>query len=314
MKDSRFNEHYIKLGVDFNLNKEIDMQKGYIVPDLMNDLKFYSIGTTKLVKRYMLPIITSVIKNMCKRNRLKFDLSEHIDSFEYENRTFLFNYNRNNNPIISRFDNENFGSNDKQKDFLEDIFKPSIFMRINLQMDEKETEINLGNNGLDEVTIKIPVYYGIDINGEELLYSRVLLIRNNISDNPYRYEITEYTLKETRKDIKEQFEHAGESIKLITLVNKDSILLDSVTYLRLINDLNKELINIDEENEKQPKIVTDIHYILKSIKTKFKEDEKEDEFKDLSDDEIQDRLNEIDIERKTLSKILCRRNNNFSIL
>lgn len=309
MKDSRFNEHYIKLGVDFNLNKECNIKKGYLIPDLLNDLKFYSIDTTKLVKRYMIPIIASVIKNMCKRNRLKFDLSEHIDSFEYENRTLLFNYNRNNNPIISKFDNDNLGTSDKQKDFLENIFKPSIFMRINLQMNEDENKINFGNNNLDEVTIKIPVYYGIDINGEELLYSRILLIRNNTSENLYRYDVLEYTLKETRKGIEEQFEHAGESSKTISNVDKNSLLLDSITYLRLINDLNKELVlmYINEEDEKQPKLLTDILYILNSIKTKFKEDEKEEEYKDLSDDEIQDRLNEIDIERETLYKILSKR-------
>lgn len=309
MKENRFNEHYIKFGVNFNLHKSVNMQKGYISPDLMNDLKFYSIGTTKLVKRYMIPIIASVLKNMFKRNRLKFDLSEHIDSFEYENRTFLFNYNRNNNPIISKFSNENLGTSDKQKDFLEDIFKPSIFMRINLQMNEDESKINLGNNNLDEVTIKIPVYYGIDINGEELLYSRVLLIRNNTSENLYRYDVLEYTLKETRKGIEEQFEHAGESSKTISNVDKNSLLLDSITYLRLINNLNKELVlmYIDEEDEKQPKLLTDMLYILNSIKTRIKEDEKEEEYKDLSDDEIQDRLNEIDIERKTLYKMLSKR-------
>lgn len=306
MKTNRFDEHYIKFGVDFNLNKgNIDM--GYLSPDLMKDLKFYSIGTTKLVKRYMLPIITSILKNMCKRNRLKFDLSE-LSHFVHENTTLLFNYNRNNNPIISRFDVEKLGNTEKQKDFLEDIFKPSISVRINLQMNKEETEINLGNNYLDEIKITIPVYYGVNINGEELMYSRILLIKNNLSTIPIHYEIIEYTLKETRSEIKELFKHAGESDKIITSVDKKSLVLDSVTYLRLINDLNEELINIDEENEKQPKVVHDILYILNSIKTKIREDEKENEYKDLTADEIRNRLNEIDTERQVLSNILHKRN------
>lgn len=310
MKDSRFNEHYIKLGVDFNLNKEGNIQKGYLVPDLLNDLKFYSIGTTKLVKRYMIPIITSVIKNMCKRNRLKFELSE-FDTLEYENMTLLFKYNRNNNPIISRFDNEDFGNNDKQKDFLEDIFKPSISVRFKLKTNEDENEINTGNNYLEEVKIKIPVYYGIDISGEELLYSRILLINNNTfsTSTPYQYEIKEYTLKETRNGMKGLFTHDSESNKTTSFVDKDSLLLDSITYLRLTNNLNEELMSIDEENEKQPKIVSDILYILNAIKTKFKEDEKEAHYKDLSDNEIRVRLDEIDTERQVLSDILHKRNN-----
>lgn len=309
MKENRFNEHYIKFSVDFNLNKGINMKKGYIVPDLMNDLKFYSIGTTKLVKRYMKPIIASVIKNMCKRNRLKFELSE-VSNLEYESMTLLFNYNRNNNPIISRFDNENFGSNDKQKDFLEDIFKPSIFVRLNLNTNEEENEFNTGNNYLEEVTIKIPVYYGIDIDGEELLYSRILLINNNTFSvsTPYQYEIKEYTLKETRNGMKGLFTHASESKKTTSFVDKDSLLLDSITYLRLTNSLNEELMNIDEEDEEKPKFVSDILYILNAIKTKFKEDEKKMEYKDLTDSEIQDRLEEMELKRKILSKMLYERN------
>ena len=308
MKTNKFNEHYIKFGVDFNLYKESNIRKGYISPNLMSDLKFYSIGTTKLVKRYMLPIIASVIKNMCKRNRLKFDLSE-CKLFECENIPLLFNYNRNNNPIISRFNTENLADTEKQKDFLEDIFKPSISMRINLQTNEEETEIHLGNTYLEEIKIEIPVYYGITIGGEELLYSRILLIKNNVSTVPRQCEILEYTLKEIRSANKEElFKHAGESNKTSTFVDKNSLVLDSVTYLRLINDLNKELINIDEENEKQPKIVHDILYILNSIKTRIKEDEKEDEYKDLSADEIRNRLNEIDTERQVLSNILHKRN------
>lgn len=309
MKESRFNEHYIKFSVDFNLNKGINMKKGYLVPDLMNDLKFYSIGTTKLVKRYMKPIIASVIKNMCKRNRLKFNLSE-FSTLEYESMTLLFNYNRNNNPIISRFDNENFGSNDKQKDFLEDVFKPSIFVRLNLNANEEENEFNTGNNYLEEVTIKIPVYYGIDIDGEELLFSRILLINNNIFSvsTPYQYEIKEYTLKETRNGMKGLFTHASESKKTTSFVDKDSLLLDSITYLRLTNSLNEELMNIDEEDEEKPKFVSDILYILNAIKTKFKEDEKKMEYKDLTDSEIQDRLEEMELKRKILSKLLYERN------
>lgn len=309
MKENRFNEHYIKFSVDFNLNKGINMKKGYLVPDLMNDLKFYSIGTTKLVKRYMKPIIASVIKNMCKRNRLKFELSE-FSILEYESMTLLFNYNRNNNPIISKFDNENFGSNDKQKDFLEDIFKSSIFVRLNLNANEEENEINTGNNYLEEVTIKIPVYYGIDIDGEELLYSRILLINNNTFSvsTPYQYEIKEYTLKETRNGMKGLFTHVSESKKTTSFVDKDSLLLDSITYLRLTNSLNEELMKIDEEDEEKPKFVSDILYILNAIKTKFKEDEKKMEYKDLTDSEIQDRLEEMDIKRKILSKMLYERN------
>lgn len=309
MKENRFNEHYIKFSVDFNLHKGVNMQKGYLVPDLMNDLKFYSIGTTKLVKRYMKPIIASVIKNMCKRNRLKFELSE-VSNLEYESMTLLFNYNRNNNPIISRFDNENFGSNDKQKDFLEDIFKPSIFVRLNLNTNEEENEFNTGNNYLEEVTIKIPVYYGIDIDGEELLFSRVLLINNNTFSvsTPYQYEIKEYTLKETRNGMKGLFTHANESKKTTSFVDKDSLLLDSITYLRLINSLNEELMKIDEEDEEKPKFVSDILYILNAIKTKFKEDEKKMEYKDLTDSEIQDRLEEMELKRKILSKLLYERN------
>ena len=309
MKENRFNEHYIKFSVDFNLNKAVNMKKGYLVPDLLNDLKFYSIGTTKLVKRYMKPIIASVIKNMCKRNRLKFNLSE-FSALEYESMTLLFNYNRNNNPIISKFDNENFGSNDKQKDFLEDIFKPSIFVRLNLNTNEEENEFNTGNNHLEEVEIKIPVYYGIDIDGEELLFSRILLINNNTFSvsTPYQYEIKEYTLKETRNGMKGLFTHASESKKTTSFVDKDSLLLDSITYLRLINSLNEELMKIDEEDEEKPKFVSDILYILNAIKTKFKEDEKKMEYKDLTDSEIQDRLEEMELKRKILSKMLYERN------
>lgn len=311
MKENRFNEHYIKFSVDFNLNKGINMKKGYLVPDLLNDLKFYSIGTTKLVKRYMKPIIASVIKNMCKRNRLKFELSE-VSNLEYESITLLFNYNRNNNPIISRFDNENFGNNDKQKDFLEDIFKPSIFVKLKLNTNEEENEINTGNNYLEEVEIKIPVYYGIDIDGEELLFSRILLINNNIFSvsTPYQYEIKEYTLKETRNGMKGLFTHASESKKTTSFVDKDSLLLDSITYLRLINSLNEELMKIDEDDEEKPKFVSDILYILNAIKTKFKEDEKKMEYKDLTDSEIQDRLEEMELKRKILSKMLYERNYN----
>ena len=35
MKTNKFNEHYIKFGVDFNLYKESNIRKGYISPDLM---------------------------------------------------------------------------------------------------------------------------------------------------------------------------------------------------------------------------------------------------------------------------------------
>lgn len=306
--ENKFNEHYIKFGVDFNLYKESNIRKGYISPNLMSDLKFYSIGTTKLVKRYMLPIIASVIKNMCKRNRLKFDLSE-CSRFVQENMTLIFNYNRNNNPIISKFGDENLGYETKQKEFLEDMFKPSISMRISLQTNEEETEIHLGNTYLEEIKIEIPVYYGISISGEELLYSRVLLIKNNVSTVPRHYEVIEYTLEETRNKTKEeQFKFSKESDKLTTFVDGNSLALDSITWMRLTNSLNKELINIDEENEKQPKIVHDILYILNSIKTRIKEDEKENEYKDLTADEIRNRLNEIDTERQVLSNILHKRN------
>ena len=189
------------------------------------------------------------------------------------------------------------------------MFKPSISMRINLQTNEEETEIHLGNTYLEEIKIEIPVYYGISIGGEEILYSRVLLIKNNVSTVPRHYEVIEYTLEETRNKTKEeQFKFAKESDKLTTFVDGNSLALDSITWMRLTNSLNKELINIDEENEKQPKIVHDILYILNSIKTRIKEDEKEYEYKDLTADEIRNRLNEIDTERQVLSNILHKRN------
>lgn len=143
-----------------------------------------------------------------------------------------------------------------------------------------------------------------------MLFSRVLLINNNTFSvsTPYQYEIKEYTLKETRNGMKGLFTHAIESKKTTSFVDKDSLLLDSITYLRLTNSLNEELMKIDEEDDKKPKFVSDILYILNAIKTKFKEDEKKMEYKDLTDSEIQDRLEEMDIKRKILSKMLYERN------
>ena len=296
MNKNKFNGYYLKFGMIINVDGQT-----HIINDTRKELRFTYSSSNYIVKKHMYTILCSVIKNMYKRNRLKFDKNTelNIDREDF-GQTIVFEYNRNNNPIINW---ENIDKNINKREYLEDIFRPLIMLNMQMKKDIGEYCV------VNHIEIDIPVYYSLSFNGRILLVSRYLIIENDV-ENKY-LKITEKTVHRSKKETEEHFEKIKDDnineIVYSDTIYYDSIILQSVTYLREIYNLCIKLYEYNT-NKEDNKMYTCIKRIINEMKKIDKLNNINLEYRDISDDEIEQKIDKLREEAEVLRDLINYRN------
>ena len=296
MDKNRFNDYYLQFGMNINTDGQT-----YIINDMRKELRFTYSSSDYIVKKYMYAMLCSVIKNMYKRNRLKFDKNTelNIDREDF-GQTIVFEYNRNNNPIINW---ENIDKNINKREYLEDIFRPLIMLNMQMKKDIGEYCV------VNHIEIDIPVYYSLSFNGRILLVSRYLIIENDVENKCLK--ITEKTVHRSKKETEEHFEKIKDDnkneITYSDTIYYDSIILQSVTYLREIYNLCIKLYEYNT-NKEDNKMYTCIKRIINEMKKIDKLNNINLEYQDISDDEIEQKIDKLREEAEVLRDLINYRN------
>lgn len=295
MNKNKFNDYFLKFGMIIKTDEQL-----YVIEDMRKELSYIGGIDNYIVKRYMYTILCSVIKNMCKRNKLKFDKNTelNIDSKDF-GQTIVFEYNRNNNPIINW---ENINRNINERELLEEIFRPNIM--VNMQMKKDIGEHGIVNN----TEIDIPVYYSLSFNGYIRLVSRRLKIENDVENKCLK--ITEKTIHKIKKETEEHFKVIEDNVNGITFTDTiyyDSIILQSVTYLREIYNLYIKLYEYNT-NKEDNKLYMAVNTIIKEMKKLDKIKRVELEYRDIPNNKIDQKIDALREEAEMLRDLINYRN------
>lgn len=292
--ENKINGYYLKFGIIINVDGQT-----HIINDTRKELRY--VGDIYIVKRYLYTILCSVIKNMCKRNKLKFDkfTELNIDKDDFGQRV-VFEYNRNNNPIINW---ENIDKNINKREYLEDIFRPTMMVNISLKKDISDYGV------VNHIDIDIPVYYSLSFSGYEKLASRHLYIVNDVENKCFK--ITGSTKIREKKETEEHFKEYEDAninqIKYHDTIYYDSTILQSVTYLREIYNLCIKLYEYSS-NKKDDRLYSSINRVIEQMKKLDKLNHMELEYRGTSDDEIEQKIDKLREEAEVLRDLINFRN------
>ena len=276
MNRNKFNDYYLKFGMIINVDGQT-----HIINDTRKELRY--VGDIYIVKRYLYTILCSVIKNMCKRSKLKFDkfTELNIDKDDFGQRV-VFEYNRNNNPIVNW---ENVDKNINNRELLEEIFRPTIMVNIKMKKDISEYGV------VNHIDIDIPVYYSLSFSGYEKLASRHLYIVNDVENKCFK-----------------EYEDANiNQINYHDTIYYDSTILQSVTYLREIYNLCIKLYEYSS-NKKDDRLYSSINRLIAHMKKLDMLNNMELDYRGISDDEIEQKIDKLREEAEVLRDLISYRN------